>query len=126
MGQLKKWRLTMADVFTTTGRAFVVDELDAFGTYYCGWGTGAGTAATSDTTLFTEASETRDATTDSQPSANVFQWVGLLEADGAKTITNAGIFDAISAGNMIVKSDFTGVVLALGDKIEFTFQLTVT
>lgn len=115
----------MADVFTTTGEAFVVDRLDAFGTYYVGWGTGAGTAAVGDTTLFTEASETRVATTDSQPSADVMQWLGLIEADGSKTITNAGIFDASTSGNLIVKSDFTGVPLAAGDKIEFTFQLTV-
>lgn len=115
----------MANVFTTTGEAFVVDRLDAFGNYYCAWGTGAGTAAVGDTTLFTEASESRVVTTDTQPSADILQWVGLLTADGNKTITNAGIFDASTAGNLIVKSDFTGVALTTGDKIEFTFQLTV-
>lgn len=114
----------MADIYTDVGENFTVDQLDAFGTYYVGWGTGAGTAAKTDTTLFTEASETRVATTDSQPSANIMQWVGQITADGTKTITNAGIFDASSSGNLIVKSDFTGVALTSGDKIEFTFQLT--
>lgn len=114
----------MADIYTDVGEDFTVDQLDAFGTYYVGWGTGAGTAAKTDTTLFTEASESRVATTDSQPSSNVMQWLGTITADGTKTITNAGIFDASTSGNLIVKSDFTGVALTSGDKIEFTFQLT--
>jgi hypothetical protein len=114
----------MADIYTDVGENFTVDQLDAFGTFYVAWGTGAGTAAKADTTLFTEASEARVATTDSQPSANVMQWLGTITANGTKTITNAGIFDASTAGNLIVKSDFTGVALVSGDKIEFTFQLT--
>ena len=114
----------MADIYTDVGEDFTVDQLDAFGTYYVHWGTGAGTAAKTDTTLFTAASETRVATTDSQPSSNIMQWLGTITADGTKTITNAGIFDASTSGNLIVKSDFTGVALTSGDKIEFTFQLT--
>lgn len=114
----------MADIYTDVGEDFTVDQIDAFGTFYVGWGTGAGTAAKTDTTLFTEASEARVATTDSQPSSNVMQWLGTITADGTKTITNAGIFDASTSGNMVVKSDFAGVALTAGDKIEFTFQLT--
>lgn len=114
----------MADIYTDVGEDFTVDQLDAFGTYYVGWGTGAGTAAKTDTTLFTEASETRVATTDSQPSSNTMQWLGTITADGTKTITNAGIFDASTSGNLIVKSDFTGVALNASDSIQFTFQLT--
>lgn len=114
----------MADIYTDVGENFTVDQLDAFGTYYVGWGTGAGTAAKTDTTLFTEASETRVATTDSQPASNTMQWVGTITATGTKTITNAGIFDAVSSGNLIVKSDFTGIALNSGDSIQFTFQLT--
>jgi len=115
----------MADIFTDAGEEFVVDQLDAFGTYYVGWGTGAGTAAKTDTTLFTEAAESRVATTDSQPTASTLQHVGTITSASGQTITNAGIFDASTTGNMILKSDFTGVVLANGDKIEFTFSLAV-
>lgn len=114
----------MANIYTDAGEDFTVDELDAFGTYYVHWGTGAGTAAKTDTTLFTAASEARVATTDTQPTSNTLQWVGQITADAGKTITNAGIFSASSGGTMVVKSDFTGVVLLTGDKIEFTFQLT--
>jgi hypothetical protein len=95
-----------------------------------GWGTGAGTAAVGDTTLFTEASETRATGTLSGVTTTVtgdtFQAVGTLTADGAKTITNAGLFDAATSGDMLVKGDFTGVALALGESIEFTIKVQQT
>lgn len=117
----------MADIYTDAGEALTADILDgtaAVPTWRVAWGTGVGTATKTDTTLFTEASEARVTTTQSQPSSNVNQFLGTITADGAKTITNAGIFDAASSGNMLLKSDFAGIALALGDKIEFTFQLT--
>ena len=120
----------MATVYTSAGEAVVVDLIDGTSSTHLdntnahvGWGTGAGTAAKGDTTLFTEASETRVTATTSQSAADTNQWVATLTADGAKTITNAGLFNAVSAGSMIVKGDFTGIVLALGDKIEFTVSL---
>jgi hypothetical protein len=116
----------MADVFTTAGAGLVVDILDttvAVPTWYIGWGTGVGTAAIGDTTLFTEASETRVAATLSQPAASTSRYVATLTADAGKTITNAGVFSAVSSGTLLQKSDFTGIVLALGDKIELTFDL---
>lgn len=116
----------MADIYTQAGEEFVIDELDAFGSYYIGWGTGAGTAAKGDTVLFTEASESRVASADTQPSADILQFVATITADGVKTITNAGVFNAATNGTLILHSDFTGVVLASGDKIEFTFSLEQT
>jgi hypothetical protein len=123
----------MATVYTSAGEAVVADLIDGTSSTHLdntnahvGWGTGAGTADKADTTLFTEASETRVTASTSQPSADKNQWVAMLTANGAKTITNAGIFNAVSAGSMIVKGDFTGIVLALGDKIEFTISLEQT
>lgn len=117
----------MADIYTDAGEDLTADILDgttAVPTWQVAWGTGAGTAAKVDTTLFTEAAEARVATAQSQPASNQNQFVATVTAAGAKTITNAGIFDAASSGNMLLKSDFAGVALAGGDKIEFTFQLT--
>lgn len=123
----------MATVYTSAGEAKVVDLIDGVSATHLdatngkiGWGTGAGTAAKGDTTLFTEASEARVAVVASQPLADKNQFVATITADGAKTITNAGLFDAASAGNLIVHGDFTGIVLALGDKIEFTISLEQT
>lgn len=119
----------MATVFTTAGKAWVVDKLDETVQTtgdYVGWGTGAGTAAVGDTTLFTEASESRVVATRTQPSADTVRWVATLTADGTKTITNAGNFTASSGGTLIVKGDFTGIDLAAGDQIQFTIELQVT
>jgi hypothetical protein len=123
----------MATVYTSAGEAKVVDLIDGVSAVHLdatngkiGWGTGAGTAAKGDTTLFTEASEARVAVVASQPVADKNRWVATLTADAAKTITNAGLFDAASGGNLVVKGDFTGIALALGDKIEFTIDLEQT
>ena len=59
----------MATVFTTVGKAWAIDKLDELLQTtgdYIGWGTGAGTAAIGDTTLFTEAAEARVVATRSQ------------------------------------------------------------
>jgi hypothetical protein len=119
----------MATVFTTVGKQWVVDKLD--GTVVTsqnriGWGTGAGTAVVGDTTLFTEASETRATATLSQPAADTYRAVGTITATGTKTITNAGLFDAASAGVMMIKGDFSGIPVLSGDSIEFTMNLQVT
>lgn len=123
----------MATVYTDAGEAAVVDLIDGTGSThldasnaYVAWGTGAGTAAKGDTTLFVEASESRVLAAVTQPTADKNQWVATITADAGKTITNAGLFDASTSGNLIVKGDFTGVVLASGDKIEFTISLEQT
>jgi len=123
----------MATIYTDVGESVVVDLIDGVSSVHLdtsnakiGWGTGAGTAAKGDTTLFTEASEARVVPTVSQPAADKNQWVGTITADAGKTITNAGLFDAVSGGNLIIKGDFTGIVLASGDKIEFTISLEQT
>ena len=123
----------MATIYTDAGEAAVVDLIDGTGSTVLSaanakvaWGTGAGTAAKGDTTLFTEASEARVAAVISQPTADKNQWVGTITADAGKTITNAGLFDAATSGNLIIKGDFTGIVLANGDKIEFTISLEQT
>jgi len=117
-------------IYTQAGEEKVIDLIDGVSAVHLdatnakiGWGTGAGTAAKGDTALFTEASEARVAATVSQPAADKNQWVGTLTADAAKTITNAGLLDAATGGNLVIHGDFTGIALATGDKIEFTISL---
>ena len=123
----------MATVYTTAGKAIIPDLIDGTSAVHLdntnaklAWGTGAGTAGVGDTTLFTEATEARVAATTSQPAADKNQWVGTITADGAKTITNAGLFNSAAGATLFVKGDFTGIVLATGDKIEFTMSLQQT
>lgn len=119
----------MATVLTNVGEQYVCDFLSGASVLdlqYVGWGTGAGTAAKGDTTLFVEAAEARVAATLSTQGTGAtatFQAVATITSASGQTITNAGIFDASTSGNMGIKGDFTGIVLANGDKIEFTITL---
>ena len=96
------------------------------GTQYIGWGTGAGTASKSDTALFAEASEARQSATRSQPVADKIRYVATMTADGAKTITNAGVLTALTGGILIIHGDFTGIPLQQNDQIQFTIDTEIT
>ena len=117
----------MATLLVNTGKAVVTNRIIGSGTQpnYVAWGTGAGTTAATDTTLFSETGS-RVAGTSSQQTTSTtddtYQVVGTLTAGSSLTITNAGLFDASSSGNLFVKGDFTGVALTSGDSIQFTFK----
>ena len=121
--------LVLATVFTHAGKAIVTNRLIGAGTEpkFVAWGTGAGTAAAGDTTLFTEAAEARTSGTSSRVTTaqanDTYQVVGLITSLSGQTITNAGLFDAAAAGNLLVKGDFAGVPLAIGEAIQFTTKL---
>lgn len=99
-----------------------------------GWGTGAGTTARTDTTLFTEklVDLTTSAGTDhtvgsssqvtTTTTSDTYQVTGTRVATGAGTVTNAGLFDAASGGNLFLKGDFTGVALVATESIAFTIK----
>ncbi|NGZ94941.1 MAG: hypothetical protein CV089_02200 [Nitrospira sp. WS110] len=126
----------MATVFTSVGEAKAADLWDgtasAPANYYIGWGTGAGAPAKGSTDVSTPATEARVVGVESQPLADKNQFVGTLTADGGKTITNAGLFDAAgsgsppSGGTCCIVGDHAGVALLAGDKIEYTITLEWT
>lgn len=119
----------MATVLTTVGKEWIIDKLDETVQTtgdYVGWGTGAGTAAVGDTTLFTEAAESRVVATRTQNTSTTVRWVATITAGGSKTITNAGNFTASTSGTLIVHGDFTGIPVQSGDQIQFTIDLQVT
>ena len=118
----------MATLLVNTGKAIVTNYLNggaATQPKYVAWGTGAGTTAATDTTLFTETGSRVSGTTTQQTTSttnDTFQVVGTLTAGGSLTITNAGTFDASTSGNLFIKGDFTGVPLNSGDSIQFTVK----
>lgn len=125
----------MATVFTDAGKDITTDRVKNGDTgatepNYVAWGTGAGTAAVGDTTLFTEAAEARVAGTSTQQTTSVtndtYQVVGTITSASGQTITNAGLFDASTVGNLYMKGDFTGVALLNGDAIQFTMSVQYT
>jgi hypothetical protein len=128
----------MATVVTNAGRDIVTNRIKGAGTepLNIGWGTGAGTAAVADTTLFTEklldlstsagtdhtvGASTRQTTT---VTNDTYQVIGTRTATGGAggTVTNAGLFDAASGGNLFLKGDFAGIPLSVGDAIQFTIK----
>jgi hypothetical protein len=118
----------MATLLVNTGKAIVTNYLAggaATQPKYIGWGTGAGTTAITDTTLFTETGSRVTGTTTQQTTTttnDTYQVIGTATAVGTVTITNAGLFDASTSGNLFVKGDFTGIGLTSGDSIQFTFK----
>jgi hypothetical protein len=128
----------VANVLANSGRAIITSRLSGGGTEpkQIGIGTGAGTSAVTDTTLFSEKAAdlssttgSRVAGTSSQVTTSVnndtYQVTGTVTATGAGTVTNAGLFDnsTIGSGNLFLKGDFTGITLAINDSITFTFKL---
>jgi len=118
----------MATLLVNTGRAIVTSRLNSGGTTpsYVAWGTGAGTTGATDTTLFTENGSRVSGTVTQQTTSttnDTFQVVGTDTAGSGITVTNAGLFDASTSGNLFVKGDFTGIALNSGDSIQFTFKV---
>lgn len=125
----------MATVVTNLGKGIIAQRM--FGSSpsqaepkYAHWGTGAGTSAAANTTLFTAAAESRVAGTSSAVTTmntnDTHQVVATITSTSTQTITNAGIFDAASSGNLYVKGDFTGIGLNNGDSIQFTFKIQMS
>lgn len=59
------------------------------------------------------------------PNNDTYQVVATLtvgSGTGAINVTNAGLFDAASGGNLYLKGDFPSVSLNVGDSIQFTFK----
>ena len=120
----------MATLLVNTGRAIITNRVKNGATgatepNFVAWGTGAGTTGATDTTLFTETGTRTTGTSTQQTTSttnDTYQVVGTMTAGGALTITNAGLFDASTVGNLFIKGDFTGLVLASGDSIQFTIK----
>jgi hypothetical protein len=118
----------MSTLLVNSGKAIVTNRINGGGTIpsYVAWGTGTGTTAATDTTLFTEVTPRVLGTTSQQTTSvtnDTFQVTGTQTAGTAETITNAGVFDASTSGNLFVKGDFTGIALNSGDSIAFTFKV---
>ena len=119
----------MSTLLVNTGKAIVTNFLSggsATVPKYIGWGTGSGTTSATDTTLFTEVTPrvTGTATQTTTSTTNdTLQVVGTQTAGTTESITNAGLFDASTSGNLFAKGDFTGVALNSGDSIQFTWKV---
>lgn len=129
----------MADYFVNGGKSIVTNRILGSGTEpkNLGWGTGAGSASASSTDLSTPkdvdlsgAGPARTAGTSSQQTTTLtgdtYRVVTTRTATGSGTVTNFGLFDATSGGNLFVISDGQSVALVSGDSLQVTYNLKFT
>ena len=125
--------ILMATVFTNAGAAIVTNRMIQAGTApkNIGWGIGTNAAAVGDTALQTESAPTtaggRTVGTESRTTItntnDNYQVTGTVTAGGTLAITEAGLFDAVTAGNLLIRSVFGAVNVVNLDSISFTFGL---
>lgn len=124
----------MPTILTNTGIVRMINALDG-GSHtppqHVGWGTGTTAPVAGNTTLETAAAEARVSGVKSVEETNIandtYQVISTLVCNATpKTISEAGLFDAATAGNMYVRGTFTGIALAENDAIAFTIQVVQT
>jgi hypothetical protein len=120
----------MANFVTNIGKGVITARLLSAAaplSLFIGWGTGAGDASATDITLSNESLEARGAATMSQftteTEADTIQAVATMQATGSRAITEAGLFDAATSGNLIMNCSFPVVNLNNGDSIQFTLRI---
>ena len=121
----------MADVLKVVngGLAIITNRLKGAGTEpsYLGTGTGATGAAVTDTVLQTPRAEARVLGTSTQQltvvTGDTYQVVATVTyASTSGAITEVGLFDASSGGNMFLHGTFSAINVNPGDSIQFTIK----
>lgn len=123
----------LATVFTNAGAAIVTNRIIQAGTApkNIGWGTGTNAAAVGDTALQTEAAPTtgggRTVGTESRTTVtnanDAYTVTGTVTATGTVAITEVGLFDAVTAGNLLLRDVSSAINLVSGDSIAYTLKL---
>ena len=121
----------MADVslVVDTGLAKITDLLAAV-TIVCpgwvGWGIGTIAPVVGNTGLGTPSAEARTVGIKTQETTtttnDTYQVVALITALSAQAITEVGVFDALTAGNLFLRGTFSAINVSIDDTIEFTIQ----
>ena len=122
--------MALISCITNAGLAILAKRLKGTSSepVYFGWGTGAGNADPTDIALFTEASETRVVLTsvlDTVGSVgDSYKLTGAIVANADKVITNWGVFDAATSGNMLIHESINpGESYKVGQVGTFLFRV---
>lgn len=120
-GKIKETRI--ANTVTTAGRNGAADQILASPSLNKPTHMAIGTGTPTGTALQTELD--RNALTSKTRSGAVVTMVGDWAAgDGTGAITEAGVFDAASTGNMWMSASFSVINKAAGDTLQITWTLT--
>lgn len=120
-------------IFTDAGQGHVTDRLTAntaSTTYYVAWGSGSTAPAVTQTALVTENAESRATCTTSrvttQSTNDTMRNVGTITATANRTVNEAGIFTASTAGTMVLRGTHATLNIETGDMVQYTFDLQFT
>jgi len=117
------------NLVVTAGKEWVADRMADANTVmtHMAIGTGTTAAAAGDTALVTEADRNALTTSGGTVSTNTIQYATTWAAgDGTGAITEAGIFDAATAGDMLARTVFSVVNKGASDSMTITWTITVS
>jgi len=115
------------NLVVTAGKNWVADRMNDVNAVmsHMALGTGTTAAAAGDTTLVTEID--RNALTSTTVLNNTIAYAATWAAgDGTGAVTEAGIFDASSAGDMLARTVFSVVNKGAADSITITWTITIS
>ena len=115
------------NLVVTVGKNWVADRMNDVNAVmsHMALGTGTTAAAAGDTTLVTELD--RNGLTSTTVLNNTIAYAATWAAgDGTGAITEAGIFDASSAGDMLARTVFSVVNKGAADSITITWTITIS
>jgi hypothetical protein len=115
------------NLVVTAGKNWVADRMNNANTVmtHMAVGTGTNAAAAGDTALQTE--NDRNALTSTTVTNNAVAYVATWAAgDATAAITEAGIFDAASGGDMLARTVFSVVNKGAADSMTITWTITVS
>jgi hypothetical protein len=130
-GNIKEQK-TIPNLVVTTGKVVIASRLTGTSTSvmtHMALGTGTATPIAANTTLTTEISGARVALTTSGgiAAANVVTFSAIFGPGvGTGAVTEAGIFNASSAGSMLCKTVFSVVNKDVGDTLTINWAVTIS
>ena len=118
------------NLVVTTGKNYIASRMkDATATAmtHMELGTGATAAAVGDTALQTAISGSRVTLTSTTVTTNAVAYVASFPAGtGTGAVTEAGVFNASSAGTMLCRTVFSVVNKGAADAMSITWTITVS
>jgi hypothetical protein len=126
-GNIKEVR-KIKNIVTSVGKAWIAARMSATSTPAAmsnmAIGTGTTAADATQTTLVTETA--RSALTSTTVSTNTVTYVATFGAgSGTGAVTEAGIFNAASAGTMLNRTTFAAINKGASDTISITWVVTI-
>ena len=104
----------------------LITEVAAFGDYkFQEVGTGGDASeSNADTALTTPSGIAREAGTQVENAANIYESVATITADASETWDEWGIFNIVTAGILMDKDESFSIAVTSSDQVQFTYDIT--